>query len=119
MRNAVHIAEQYLQTWNERDPADRRAKVASVFTLDATYADPMAQCAGHLGIDALIGAIQGQFPGCRFELAGQPEAHHDALRFSWTLYRPDGAAVARGTDFGTIDADGRLASVTGFLDNVA
>lgn len=119
MNTATNIAEQYLAAWNERDPVARRAKVATTFTLEATYVDPMAAGAGHMGIDTLIGTVQNQFPGFRFQLAGQPESHHDAVRFSWTLHSPDGAAVARGTDFGTLHADGRLASVTGFLDNAA
>ncbi|GAB3416367.1 nuclear transport factor 2 family protein [Massilia agilis] len=119
MDSANRIAEQYLQAWNERDPVARRAQVARVFTLEATYTDPMAASSGHLGIDTLIGAVQDKFPGFRFQLAGQPEGHHDAVRFSWTLHAPDGAAVARGTDVGLLDGDGRLASVTGFLDNVA
>ena len=38
------------------------------------------------------------------------------LRFSWTLGAPDAGPIARGTDFGLVAADGRLKSVTGFLD---
>lgn len=119
MNTAANIAEQYLAAWNERDPAARRAKVATVFTLEAAYADPMARGDGHMGIDNLIGAVQGQFPGHRFELAGTPDSHHDAVRFSWSLVNPAGTPVARGTDFGVMSADGRLASVTGFLDNAS
>ncbi len=119
MNTASHIAEQYLAAWNERDPVARRAKVASTFTLEATYTDPMARGEGHLGIDNLIGAVQDKFPGFRFELAGTPDRHNDAIRFSWSLLSPDGAPVAHGTDFGVISGDGRLASVTGFLDNAA
>jgi hypothetical protein len=119
MNTASHIAEQYLAAWNERDPVARRAKVASTFTLEAAYADPMARGEGHLGIDKLIGAVQDKFPGFRFELAGKPDSHNDAIRFSWSLLSPEGSPVAHGTDFGVIGTDGRLASVTGFLDNAA
>lgn len=119
MNTATNIAEQYLAAWNERDPVARRAKVATIFTLEAAYADPMARGDGHLGIDTLIGAVQGQFPGHRFELAGTPDSHNDAVRFSWSLVSPAGTPVARGTDFGVVSPDGRLASVTGFLDTAA
>jgi hypothetical protein len=38
------------------------------------------------------------------------------VRFSWTLGVPGADPVARGTDMAVLAADGRLASVTGFLD---
>ncbi|MGZ5201962.1 MAG: nuclear transport factor 2 family protein [Telluria sp.] len=119
MNTATKIAEQYLAAWNERDPVARRAMVANAFTLEAAYADPMASVSGHLGIDGLIGAVQNKFTGHRFELSGTPDSHNDAIRFSWSLVNPAGAPVAHGTDFGVISQDGRLSSVTGFLDNVA
>jgi hypothetical protein len=119
MNTATTIAEQYLAAWNERDPVARRAKVATTFTLEAAYVDPMGRGDGHLGIDNLIGAVQGSFPAHRFELAGTPDSHNDAIRFSWSLVNPAGEPVAHGTDFGTVSPDGRLSSVTGFLDSSA
>lgn len=117
MHNPVHIAEQYLSVWNERDAAARRAKVACAFTLDASYVDPMMRGEGHTGIDAMIGAAQGQFLGMRFEMDGTPDGHNDVVRFSWALGAPGTEPVARGTDVATISDDGRLARVTGFLNN--
>lgn len=119
MDRADSLARQYLAAWNERNASERRALVARLFTLDASYLDPLMAGAGHDGIDALIGAAQQHFPGHRFELAGQADGHHDVLRFSWTLHAPGGAAVARGTDVATVGGDGRLSSVTGFLDHAA
>ncbi|KQQ96977.1 nuclear transport factor 2 family protein [Massilia sp. Leaf139] len=119
MEHAQTLARQYLSTWNERNAPARRAQVARLFALDAAYLDPMMEGAGHDGIDALIGAAQAHFPGHRFELAGTPDAHHNVLRFAWTLHAPDGAEVVRGLDVATVAADGRLASVTGFLDRVS
>lgn len=112
----VHIAEQYLSAWNERDPAARRAKVACAFTLDASYLDPMMRGDGHNGIDAMIGAAQGHFPGMLFVLDGTPDGHNDVVRFSWSLGAPGAEPVARGTDVATVSGDGRLAKVTGFLN---
>jgi hypothetical protein len=116
MNNAKRIAEQYVETWNERDTASRRAKVENLFTLDASYLDPMMRGSGHSGLDAMIAAAQQQFPGHHFTLAGAPDGHNDVVRFSWTLCGLDGAQVARGTDVGVVGSDGRLARVTGFLD---
>jgi hypothetical protein len=69
-------------------------------------------------LDGMVATVQERFPGHRFELAGAPDSHNDRVRFAWTLVGPDGA-VAAGTDFGQLAADGRLRAVTGFLDPVA
>ena len=69
------------------------------------------------GIAAMIGGAQGQFPGHRFELAFGPDAHNDHVRFAWRLLAPDGGGVVvGGVDFATLAEDGRLRSVTGFLE---
>jgi len=70
----------------ESDPAARRALVDEVFTEDARYTDPLADVAGR----EAIAAVQAQFPGFGFRLAGPVDAHHDQVRFTWHL-GPDGA----------------------------
>jgi hypothetical protein len=115
-RNTMQIVEKYLAAWNERDAGARRTAVEAAFAPGAAYKDPLMQGAGHDGLDAMIGAAQGHFPGHRFELSGTPASHNDMVRFSWTLGVPGAAPVARGTDMAVLAADGRLASVTGFLD---
>jgi SnoaL-like domain len=111
------VIARYFAAWNERVPERRRALVAAAFADDATYLDPMMSGAGGEELDAMIGAAQDQFPGHRFVLLGAPDAHHDAVRFSWRL-EPEagGAVVAIGHDFGTLAGDGRLQRVVGFLE---
>jgi hypothetical protein len=72
---------------------------------------------GHDGIDAMIGGVHGQYPDHRFELAEGPDAHHDRMRFAWYLVAPGGERIAKGIDFATVAEDGRLRSVTGFLEH--
>ncbi len=109
------VVDDYLAAWNEADPARRRAHVTRAFADDATYVDPLMAGAGADAIDGLIAGAQRQFPGHRFELAAGPDAHHDRVRFTWTLVGPDGP-VAVGLDVATLAADGRLRDVTGFLE---
>jgi hypothetical protein len=119
MTAVTTLVDDYLAAWNETDPAARRALVARVFADDAEYVDPQMEGAGTDGIDALIAGVQEQFPGFRFTLAAGPDAHHDRVRFSWHL-APDGAdPIALGLDVATLTADGRMQSVTGFLEPVA
>ncbi len=116
MNNASTIARQYLAAWNEADAGARRAHVRQLFTANARYVDPMMQGSGHEGIETLIAGARLHFPGHRFELAGVPDGHNNVVRFSWILRTPDGDSVAHGTDVAVVAGDGRLASVTGFLD---
>jgi ketosteroid isomerase-like protein len=109
------LVESYLAAWNATDATERRALIASAWTEDARYTDPLAQSTGRDGIDAMIAGIQAQFAGTRFARVGPIDAHNGFVRFSWSLSSQSGSAVAKGTDFATLD-DGRFRSVTGFLD---
>jgi len=112
-----NLIERYIEAWNETDGERRRELVAAVWSDDGSYLDPLMSGAGHDSIATMIGLAQQQFPEHRFELSFGPDAHNDAVRFAWRLYGPDGdAPVAAGVDFGVVTDDGRLRSVTGFLE---
>src|SRR5262245_54804818 len=117
MTDITTIVDGYIAAWNETDSDRRRNLVADAFTDDASYVDPVMTGDGTDGIAAMIGAAQQQFPGHRFELSAGPDAHHDRVRFAWTLIG-NGAPVAAGIDFATVADDGRLRAVTGFLEPV-
>jgi hypothetical protein len=113
------IVDGYIAMWNEPDPQRRRALIAEVMTEDADYLDPIMSGSGVDGVDAMIEGAQHQFPGHRFALHEGPDAHHDRVRFSWSLAPDGGEPVAFGVDFATLANDGRLATVTGFLEPAA
>jgi hypothetical protein len=112
------VVADYIAMWNASDENERRALVARTMTEAATYVDPLMTGDGIDGITAMIGAAQQQFPGHAFVLLSGPDAHHDRVRFSWTLAANGGDPVAVGTDFATVASDGRLSAVTGFLESV-
>src|SRR4051812_32855749 len=109
------VVDTYIAAWNETDAERRRSLVGAVWSDDGRYVDPLMSGAGPDEIAAMIGAAQAQFPGHRFSLSAGPDAHNDAVRFSWAL-SGDGGLVASGQDFAVVGADGRFASVTGFLE---
>ncbi|MCF0092022.1 nuclear transport factor 2 family protein [Micromonospora sp. NPDC049114] len=112
------LAERYIAIWNETDPARRRTEIADVWAPDARYVDPLTVAEGRDAIDATIAAVQGQFPGMTFRLAGPVDGHHDQLRFTWEL-GPDGVeAPVVGFDVAVLDGNGQLRQVLGFLDRV-
>jgi len=112
------IAKRYIDSWNEQDPIVRSAAVGELWAEDGRYVDPLAVAEGREAIAATIGAVQAQFPGFTFRLAGPVDGHHDQVRFSWELGRPGDEALVVGFDVAVLDAEGRLSMVLGFLDKV-
>ena len=119
MSDTTQIVDSYIAMWNEGDAQQRRELVAQTVTEDASYLDPVMAGAGIDGISEMIGGAQQQFPGHRFKLASVPDVHHDRVRFTWSLAADGGAPVATGIDFVTLADDGRMRSITGFLEPAA
>jgi hypothetical protein len=112
------LAQRYIDTWNEADPDARRAAVDQLYTPDARYIDPLAAAEGREAIAAMIGAVQQQFPGFVFRLAGPVDGHHNQARFGWELGPAGAEAPIVGFDVAVIDDSGQLQTVLGFLDKV-
>jgi hypothetical protein len=108
----------YLAAWNEPGAEARRTRLAEVCTEEVRYVDPLAAVVGHEALDALIGAVQAQFPGLAFTLAGAVDAHHEQARFVWHLGRAGEEPLVVGFDVVELGADGRIRTVLGFLDKV-
>jgi hypothetical protein len=116
MTTHTDLIDRYFDAWNETDTAKRRALIASTWTVDAVYVDPLLAGDGHDGIDAMIRAVHQRFPGHTFRRTTQVDGFANRLRFSWELTTPDGNPIVKGSDFGVVDPGGRLQAVTGFLD---
>jgi hypothetical protein len=120
MPDVTTLVDSYIALWNETDAGRRRALIAQTFTGDARYVDPLMAGEGLDGIDAMVAAAQAQYPGTRFELAGAPDHYKDRVRFGWHLRAGEGGdLLATGLDFGMLAEDGRLHSITGFLEPAA
>lgn len=112
------VVRNYLDTWNATDSDKRTALVAQLWAEGGRYVDPIGSAEGHAAISALIGAVQQQFEGMRFELDGDVDAHHDQARFTWTLGPVGAEPLVIGFDVLERDPDGRVRTVLGFLDKV-
>lgn len=112
------LAETYLATWNETDPAARRILINELWAEDISYTDPMASVAGQDGLDSVIAAVHEQFPGFVFSALGQVDAHHQQARFRWGLGPSGDQPIIEGFDVVTINDQGQFSSVLGFLDKV-
>ncbi|MGW1208543.1 nuclear transport factor 2 family protein [Streptomyces sp. NPDC002499] len=112
-------AARYFEAWNAGEPEELAKAVATAWAADGGYTDPLVDVSGHEQIAAVIAGAHEQFPGFSFKLAGAVDGHHETARFAWELVNEaDGSAPVAGFDVITLDADGRIRSVLGFLDRV-
>lgn len=112
------LVERYLDLFNTTDDEQRGRLAAELFDADVRYVDPMAEVVGPDQVAGFVGAVQEQFPGYRFSLGSDPDAHHDQLRMTWHATAPgDTEPTAVGLDV-IVHRDGRIQQVLGFLDGV-
>lgn len=109
----------YFAAWNAGTPEEIERAVAAAFTENGTYTDPLGSAEGRPALAATIAGVHEQFPGYVFTPTGAVDGHHDRARFTWDLVSSaDGSAPAAGSDVITLAEDGRISSVSGFLDRV-
>ena len=104
----------YLETWNETDKAKRAALMDQSLGADLWYRDPMLQADGPAAFDAMVAAVQAQFPGLVMRRTSDVDAHHDLVRFTWALGAPDAEPAVAGVDVAKFDAAGKLHRIIGF-----
>jgi hypothetical protein len=114
----MDIRETYLTAWNETDPDARAGLLSEHWDAGASYTDPLAAVEGTEAISAVIGAVHAQFPGLVFSAVGDVDAHHDVARFQWGLGLPGEEPGAIGFDVITMSPEGRIRTVTGFIDKM-
>lgn len=106
--------DNFFRAWNASTDGERRA-VEATWTDDGTVTDPLADVRGHDAITSFLAEAVAQFPGHVFRPSSGVDAHHDVVRFGWTLVGPDGSTVVEGLEVGFVDGDGRLRSTLGFF----
>ncbi|WP_157002705.1 nuclear transport factor 2 family protein [Agromyces laixinhei] len=107
--------EQYLKFWNASTSGQRQRLAAETFSEDVAYHVPLGVMHGQKELIGFLGRFAQQLPTYAFVARSQPERHHDRARLQWELMVGNDS-FATGTDVLEIDENGRIASVTGFLD---
>jgi len=108
------VVDAYLATWNETDAAKRAALIEQSLGADLWYRDPMLEADGLAAYDAMMAAVQTQFPDLVMRRTSPVDAHRDVARFNWALGAPGEAPVFAGLDVAKTDADGKLHRIIGF-----
>ncbi len=118
-KDATAIVEAYFAMWNEEDTAKRAQLIEEAWTDSGHYTDPARDAKGHDALNKMVGEARPHFPGHTINRTSGIDAHHDQLRFSWSVVGPDGSVPVAGVDFGILAPDGRLERITGFFGELA
>ncbi len=111
---AVETVDAYLAAWNETDPGQRAELVRRAIGADIWYRDPLLEADGLDAFDAMLAAVQAQFPGFVMRRTSDVDGHRDLVRFNWALGAPDAEPAVVGVDVAKFDADGKLHRIIGF-----
>jgi hypothetical protein len=118
LADAVRVADAFIAGCNDLDDARRRELIATTWTADGHYVDPLHEATGHGQLDALFDQVHVAYPGHAFTRTSAVQRVGRWFRFSWDLRGPDGALLAAGTDTGEL-VDGALARIVSFYDHLA
>ena len=110
-----NLVTRYCDAWNEADPAQRDAMLATVWAEDGVYCDPTVQAAGRSELVTHIGRVLARNPDSRIIRTSRVDSHHGLLRFTFARVTAKDEVLRDGIDFGEMSDDGRLRRITGFF----
>jgi len=108
------VIDAYFEAWNEPDYARRCALLERSLTADAELVDPTGRWRGVEGVSERIGNYLSSAPGTRVVPSSGVDAHHDLVRYAWSVVDGDGREVIEGLDVAERARDGRLMRISMF-----
>jgi hypothetical protein len=104
-----------LDVFNQRDPKQRAAAVAEVYSPDIVFYEVDATTTGRVALVTRVQQLLDGVPGLTFKPVGEPALNHDVGRQPWTLGPPDGPPVVFGTDIARI-TDNHISALYVFVE---
>ncbi|MER7456722.1 nuclear transport factor 2 family protein [Micromonospora sp. NPDC126480] len=108
--------ERYVRFWNTGQPEEQRRLAAETFTDDVSYHALVGVLTGPQALIDFHGQFTENVGAAVFQRRAEPQLHHDRARLMWEIELDGGRPFAAGTDLLVFDPDGRISSVTTFLD---
>ncbi|MER6976687.1 nuclear transport factor 2 family protein [Streptomyces carpinensis] len=108
--------ERYVRFWNAETPEEQQRLASATFTDEVQYYAPIGVLSGP---PALIGFREqfGQHMGkVAFNPRQEPQIHHERARLMWEIDNGGTRPFATGTDIMTFAPNGRITTITTFLD---
>ena len=111
---ADQVVDRWFSAWSEVDADRRDAELAAVAAPDVRFFDRYSCIAGLDELRAHVAAVHRFIPGRRLTRRGPVRQCQWCLLADWTAVGADGSEQGSGTNLFVLDADRRIASVTGF-----
>jgi hypothetical protein len=108
------VIDNYFAAWNEGDPMRRREMLERAITPEAELVDPTGRWRGIDGVSERIGNYLSSAPGTRVVPASGLDAHHDVVRYAWSVMDGEGREIIGGIDIADRAEDGRLTRIAMF-----
>lgn len=113
---ADELIDRYCAAWSMPDAAQRRERLAGVWSPGATYTDPTVHVEGAEALLAHIAQVQARRPGAVVYRTSAIDLHHGIARFAWHVRLADGGTLPEGIDIAFLSPDGRaIERIVGFF----
>lgn len=117
--DVTELIDRYCRVWNEDDPSNREAMLATIWARNATYTDPSVHAANAQELLAHIASVRARRPGASVVRTSAVDVHHGIARFSWRIVQADGTELPEGIDIAFVSVDGsRIERIIGFFGPV-
>jgi len=105
----------YLEAWNEPDPALVRPHLEKSCAADVMFVDPAHVTRGIDELEAMIvRARRDERPTASYHRTTGVDGHNRRYRYLWEV-RIDGTPVLPGMDVTTLNEEGQIVQIDGFF----
>jgi len=108
--------ERYVRFWNATTPDEQHRLAAETFVEDVEYHAPVGILTGAAALIDFHDQFIQHMGTAVFRGRDEPQLHHDRARFAWEIQVGGEGQFAAGTDVLAFTADGRIGSISSFLD---
>lgn len=113
---AAAIVDRWFEAWAEPDVRARNAVLSSIAAPDVVFRDRFSLLNGLEDLSAHITAAQRFMPGLRLTRNGNIRHCQGTVLAGWKAVDAGGAVKASGANVFSMNAEGQIASATGFWD---
>ena len=112
--SASDTVDRWFAAWSDPQTASREATLAGISSTSIGFYDRFSCITGEDELRAHLGAVHRFMPGMRLERRGDVRHCQSRVLADWVALGGDGQERGRGTNLFVLDADSRIAEVTGF-----
>jgi uncharacterized protein YndB with AHSA1/START domain len=111
---AAGTVDRWFAAWSDPQTSSREDALAAISGEGIGFYDRFSCISGADDLKAHLAAVHTFMPGLRLERRGDVRHCQSRVLADWVARGADGQERGRGTNLFVLDADGRIAEVTGF-----